>query len=111
MELLIIGVIVLVAIAYGLFYYWSNRKTTETPAPYKVEAAAPVTMDESFDAPVVAEVKPAQKPAKMAKPNLTKVEGGSASKPVKTTKSKAPSEQKSQKPKSKKPKSNKKPTV
>lgn len=110
MELFIFGVIVLVAVAYGMFYYWSNRKTPETPAPYKVETPAPVAMDETFDAPVVSEAKPAQEPAKMAKPKLTKVEGGS-SKPAKTAKPKTTSEPKSQKPKSRKPKSSKKPTV
>lgn len=59
---LVIGIIVLVAIAYGVFYYWTNKETpsaTNAVAPYKVEPS-PKTE-------VIEFVKPESK-AKMAKP-------------------------------------------
>lgn len=110
MDLLIFGVIVLVVVAYCLYYYHSSKKTPTPSVPYKVETPAPVAMDETFDAPVV-NINPAQEPAKMAKPKLTKVEGGTKTKPAKIAKSKPASEQKGQKPQNKKPKAPKKPTA
>jgi hypothetical protein len=106
MELFIMGVIVLVAVAYGIFYYWSNRKPAQ-PAPesvpYKVETPVVYTMDETFGVTVVtsAEEKSAQEPAKMAKPKLKKVDGGAAAKRPKAPKAKA-SGVKSGKPKKQK---------
>lgn len=63
---LVFGIIVLVAIAYGVFYYWSNKETpsaTNVTAPYKVEPEPKVEIIEF--------VKPEPK-AKMAKPTKAK---------------------------------------
>lgn len=83
MDLFIIGVVVLVAIAYGIFYYWSKRNTSQsTNIPYKIETPVLYTMDETFGMPIQYEKgeKSVKKPAKMAKPKLTKVEGGTSTK-------------------------------
>lgn len=62
---LVLGVVVLVVVAYGIFYYWSNRSTgvSDVTVPYKVESKPEPQVSQ------VVEVKPE---AKMAKPKAAK---------------------------------------
>jgi outer membrane biosynthesis protein TonB len=118
MEFLVISIIVLVLVGCASFYYWYNRKTPESSEPLrKVELHPSYLMDESFGIQIlpVSEEKSTQNPAKMARPKLTKVEGGPSKKPTKkATKPKTtePKNQKptNQKPKNRKPRSTKKPS-
>lgn len=111
MEFLIGLIFILLVVGAALYYLGRERNGASNKVPYKIETPYLHSDDLGITVVPVVEQKSVQQPAKMAKPKLTKVEGGTSKKPTsKTPKSKVAAEVKSQKPRNRKPKSTKKPT-
>lgn len=111
MEFLIGLIFILLVVGAALYYLGRDGTKVPGKVPYKIETPYLHSDDLGITVVPVVEQKSVQQPAKMAKPKLTKVEGGTSKKPSsKTPKSKTTSDSKNQKPKNRKPKPAKKPT-
>ena len=118
MDILLVALVLVAAIGFSLIYLRRGNVHTDQNQNSQTTDISRYVIDDKFGVDVLPVVVP-EKPAKKAKPNLVKVEGGTSKKPsatarkpaktIKPAKSKA-TEPKKQVTKSKKPKTAKKPT-